>query len=114
MDEGEIDGATGTGTAGSGTTEPELEFEFYSSSFCGACVHTRAVLSRAASLIPGASLYEYDVALDPQRAHDAGIAATPTVIVRGRDHEEVLRASGVPTLDQVLVAAERALHQRAS
>lgn len=93
---------------------PRVILELFTSTFCGACLHTRSVLTRAVALIPGAELHEYDVALDPQRARDSCITSNPTVIVRDGRATEVHRASGVPTLDQVLVAAERALHQRAS
>jgi len=96
------------------STSPRLVFELYSSTFCGACLHTRSVLSRALDLVPGSELHEYDVALDPDRARDNGITATPSVIVRDSGGVEVQRASGVPTLDQVLVAAAHALHPEAS
>lgn len=96
------------------TAGPRLVFELYSSTFCGACLHTRGALSRAVALVPGAMLREYDVALDPDRARDSGITATPSVIVRDSGGTEVQRASGVPTLDQVLVAAARALRPEAS
>ena len=85
-----------------------IEFELFSSSFCGACRQTRSVLDRAAQLVPTAVVREHDVAFDPDLAERARIDATPTVIVRSGGIE-VMRASGVPTIDQVLTAAARAL-----
>jgi thiol-disulfide isomerase/thioredoxin len=90
-------------------TTPTVTFELYSSSFCGACRQTRAVLDRAASLVAGATVREFDVAFAPDAAEAAAIETTPTVIVRGGDGREVSRAGGVPMIDQVLTAAVRAL-----
>ncbi|MFC5502007.1 thioredoxin [Lysinimonas soli] len=83
--------------------------DLYSSSFCAACTATRAVLERAAELVPAMELVERNVASFPDDAEAAGIRATPTAIVRDRDGAEVFRAEGVPTLDQVLVALARAV-----
>lgn len=105
--EGEHGGMDGDSVHSEGV--PAMEFELFSSSFCGACLHTRAVLSRAVDLVDGAALRERDVALDPGRAQELGITATPTVIVRDALGREIQRASGVPTLDQVLLAAARAM-----
>ncbi|QCR20769.1 thioredoxin [Agrococcus sp. SGAir0287] len=83
--------------------------ELFSTSFCGACRQTRAMLDRAASLVPGAAVVEHDLALEPELGEAHGIVRSPTVVVRSSDGREVLRAAGVPTVPQVLVAAERAL-----
>lgn len=105
--------ARGTGPVpGGAAVSHTVEFELFTSSFCGACLHTRSVLTRAAGLVPGAELLEHDVALEPGVAERAGITTTPTVIVRDREGGEVLRAAGVPTLDQVLAAAAKALPPR--
>lgn len=85
------------------------QFELFSAAFCGACRVTRSVLTRAAQLVPGATLVEHDIAFEPDLAADRGIEATPTVIVRDSAGTEVFRASGVPTIDQVLSAAVLAL-----
>ncbi len=85
-----------------------MEFELYSTSFCGACRRTRAVLERVAALIPDAAVREFDVAAAPERAATLGIRATPTVVVRSGSGADILRAEGVPTIDHVLVAAARA------
>lgn len=88
---------------------PSIVFELFSSSFCGACRQTRSVLDRARQLIPGAVVREHDVALEPDLAEQHTIEATPTVIVRDASLAEVMRASGVPSMDHILVAAARAL-----
>ncbi len=72
-------------------------------------MQTRAVLAEARRLVPALSVTERDVAREPERAERDGIRSTPTVIVLGADGAEVFRAEGVPTLNQVLVAAARAL-----
>jgi thioredoxin 1 len=84
---------------------PAVRFELYSSSFCGACAHTRQILGVALAAVEGITVREFDVAFDPGRAEAEGIDATPTVIVRDAAGAEVFRAPGVPTLDQVLAAA---------
>jgi len=89
-----------------------MRFELYTSSFCGACAQTRAILSRALPLVPGARMSEHSVESEPDRAEAARIVATPTVILRSADGAEVLRATGVPTIDQVLSAAVRALDRQ--
>jgi len=81
--------------------------ELYSSAFCGPCRSTRAVLHRAAQLVPSLRVVEVDVADEVARAEAAGITATPTVLVRDADGVEVFRAAGAPTLPQVLLALDR-------
>ena len=78
--------------------------DLYSSSFCGACTATRAVLDEAARLVPAARVVERNVARDPDAAEAERIVSTPTVIVRREDGSEVFRAEGVPTIDRVLGA----------
>lgn len=86
-----------------------FEFEFFSSSFCSPCTHTRAVLEQAVALLPSATLREHNIADIPERAETLGIRSTPTVIVRDGDGAEVMRAEGVPTINHLLVAAEKAM-----
>lgn len=81
----------------------------YSSAFCEPCMRTRAVIADAARLVPGARVIEIDVAQHADRAEDAGIRSTPTVVVLDRQNAEVFRAEGVPSLEQVLVALARAV-----
>jgi thiol-disulfide isomerase/thioredoxin len=78
--------------------------DLYSSSFCGACTATRAVLDEAARLVPRARIVERNVALEPEAAAAEDIRSTPTVIIRRDDGAEVFRAVGVPTVDRVLGA----------
>lgn len=81
----------------------------YTSAFCAPCMQARSVLSEAAALVPGAVVEERDVAFRMAEAEADGIRSTPTVIVQRQDGVEVFRASGAPTLNQVLVAAAKAL-----
>lgn len=86
-----------------------MELTLVSSSFCGACARTRTVLAEAARFLPDATVTEIDVAQDPDAAERLDIRFTPTVIVRDSAGKEVFRATGVPTIPQVLTAAVRAL-----
>jgi len=82
---------------------------FFSSSFCDPCIQTRAVLAQVAELVPAARIAELDVARDTEEAEKAGIRSTPTVVVLDASHNEVFRAEGVPTVNQVLVALAKAV-----
>jgi len=70
---------------------------------------TRAVLAEAGRLIPEAAVVEKDVVKFETDAAAAGIRSTPTVIVTDVGGAEVFRAEGVPTLNQVLAAAAKAV-----
>ena len=86
-----------------------MELILFSSSFCEPCTQTRAVLAEVERMVPQATVVEFDVARDSGEAEAHGIRATPTVLVRTADGTEVFRGVGAPTLDQVLVAAAKAL-----
>ena len=86
-----------------------MQFTLFTSAFCGPCMSTRAVLAEAGRLIPGAAVVEKDVVRFEEDAERAGIRSTPTVIVTDARGAEVFRAEGVPTLNQVLVVASKAL-----
>jgi len=86
-----------------------MELTYFSSAFCEPCMQTRAVLAEVERLVPQASVRELDVARDVVEAEADGIRITPTVIIRDAAGVEVFRATGVPTLAQVLVAAAKAL-----
>ncbi len=86
-----------------------MELLLFTSAFCGACTRTRATVTEAVRLVPGATLTELDVVRAPDEAQAAGIRRTPTVVVRDDAGVEVFRAEGVPTLPQVLAAAAKAL-----
>ncbi|GAA4156636.1 hypothetical protein GCM10022286_07160 [Gryllotalpicola daejeonensis] len=86
-----------------------MELTLFTSAFCGPCMATRAVLAEAGRLIPGAAVVEKDVVAFEAEAEASGVRTTPTVIVKDAGGAEVFRAEGVPTLNQVLVAAAKAL-----
>jgi len=91
-----------------------VSFQLFTTSFCGACRQTRAVLDEAVRLLSGAAVSEHDVAFEPGLAESLDIRSTPTVIMRDADGSEIHRAVGVPTIRQVLVAAAKALDARAT
>jgi len=86
-----------------------MEFLFFSSAFCEPCAQTRAVLAQMSAMVPQARVRELDVAHDAEEAEANRIRNTPTVLVRNAEGIEVFRASGVPSLTQVLGAAAKAL-----
>ncbi|HSP53524.1 MAG TPA: thioredoxin family protein [Cryobacterium sp.] len=86
-----------------------MELTYFSSAFCEPCMQTRAVLAEVERLVPQATVRELDVARDAPEAEAEGIRITPTVIIRDAAGVEVFRATGVPTLSQVLVAAAKAI-----
>lgn len=86
-----------------------MELTFFSSAFCEPCVQTRAILAEVERLVPAATVRELDVARDNAEAEAADIRNTPTIIVHNAAGEEVFRATGVPTLAQVLIATAKAL-----
>jgi thioredoxin 1 len=86
-----------------------MELIFFSSAFCAPCLQTRAVLAEVERLVPAATVVELDVAHDNAAAEAAGIRSTPTIVVKNDAGAEVFRASGVPTLAQVLTATAKAL-----
>jgi thiol-disulfide isomerase/thioredoxin len=86
-----------------------VQLIFFASSFCEPCIQTRAVLDSASKLVPTLKIAELDVARETEQAERAGIRSTPTVIVVNDADEEVFRAEGVPSLNQVLVALAKAV-----
>jgi hypothetical protein len=91
------------------SSSPGVHFELFTTSFCGACRQTRMVLNRVLDLVPGSTLTEYDIATDPERAESLAIEHSPTTIIRDGTGREISRATGVPSIPQVLVAAARNL-----
>jgi thiol-disulfide isomerase/thioredoxin len=88
----------------------ELSVTLYSSSFCGACTSTRQTLDRVAPLVGSrVSWREVNVADAPDESEARGIVATPTIVITDASGVERVRASGVPTPDQVLTALAAAL-----
>jgi hypothetical protein len=86
-----------------------MNLTLYTSAFCEPCMQTRAILAEASRLVPAATVTELDVARNVERAETDRIRVTPTVIVSTAAGDEVFRAEGVPTLQQVLVAAAKAV-----
>ena len=86
-----------------------MKLLFFSSAFCDPCIQTRAVLGQVADLVPAATMAELDVARHTAEAERAGIRSTPTVIVLNDADEEVFRAEGAPTVNQVLAACAKAV-----
>ncbi|MFC0678424.1 hypothetical protein ACFFGH_11300 [Lysobacter korlensis] len=71
-------------------------------------MQTRRVLAEAAKLVPAMELTELDIVRDASDAERERVRSTPTVVVHG-NAEEVFRAEGVPSLNQVLVALAKAV-----
>ena len=86
-----------------------MKLLFFSSAFCDPCIQTRAVLTEVGKLVPSAMIVELDVARDVERAEQADIRSTLTIVVLDGSDAEVFRAEGPPTVDQVLVALAKAV-----
>jgi predicted DsbA family dithiol-disulfide isomerase len=86
-----------------------MDVDFFSSTFCEPCMLTRSVLAEAHRLVPAMSLTEHDVVRDEKMAEAGGIRSTPTVLIRDASGNEIFRAEGVPSLNQVLVALAKAV-----
>ncbi len=101
----------------------ELSVTLYTSSFCGACTAARATAARAAELLGDRVEWrEVNVADAPAESERAAITATRTVVIRASapgaaaaeaapvsDAPELFRASGAPTVPQLLTAIAGAL-----
>jgi hypothetical protein len=66
-------------------------------------------MAEVVRIAPAVKVTEFDIVRDEARAFAEGIRSTPTVIVHDADGAEVFRAEGVPTIQQVLVAAAKGL-----
>lgn len=86
-----------------------MELTLFTSAFCEPCMQTRSVMAEVARLVPTATITELDIVRFEEQAMAEGIRSTPTVIVRTSEGTEVFRAEGVPTVQQVLVAAAKAI-----
>ena len=86
-----------------------MELQFFSSTFCEPCMHTRIVLDEVKRLMPEVTIREYDVANHSQLAEAAGVRSVPTVVLMGDDNHEKFRATGEPSVNHVLVAIANAL-----
>ena len=86
-------------------TVADLEFVIYTSR-CGACRLTRERIELVVDAVGRGRVgwREVDVISDPEDAEADGVDRTPTVILLLADGTEAMRASGVPTIEQVLTA----------
>jgi thioredoxin-like negative regulator of GroEL len=78
----------------------------FSSAFCAPCRATRRILGDIAAETPGVAHIEVDAEHHLDVVRRLGILRTPTTIVLGAHGQEVTRATGAPTKQQVLSALE--------
>ncbi len=76
----------------------------FSSAFCAPCRATRRVLDDVAGSTPGVAHIEVDAEHHLDVVRRLGILRTPTTIVLSSHGDEVTRATGAPTRQQVLAA----------
>lgn len=76
----------------------------FSSAFCTPCRAARRVLADVASTTPGVRHVEVDAEQHLDLVRHLGVLRTPTTLVLATDGTERLRASGVPSRAQVVVA----------
>jgi len=81
----------------------------FSSAFCAPCRATRRVLDEVATATPGVRHIEVDAEQHLDVVRRLGILRTPTTIVLGRRGDEVTRATGAPTKQQVFAALGQAV-----
>jgi thiol-disulfide isomerase/thioredoxin len=82
---------------------------FFSSAFCDPCATARNTLDQVSKLVPSVNYAELDVARHSDEAERAGIVSTPTIVIVAANGDEVFRAQGAPTLNQMLVALAKAV-----
>ncbi|HEY9562522.1 MAG TPA: thioredoxin family protein [Nocardioides sp.] len=80
----------------------------FSSAFCAPCRATRRTLGEVAEIVPGVRHIEVDAELHLALVRELGIMRTPTTLVLDASGQEVTRAAGAPSKDQVLQALGRA------
>jgi thioredoxin 1 len=98
--------ATNSDTA---SAEKRATVLFFSSAFCDPCATARDTLDQVATLVPRVDYAELDVARYPDEAERAGILSTPTIVIVAANGDEVFRAHGAPTVNQMLVALAKAM-----
>jgi len=76
----------------------------FSSAFCAPCRATRRVLEDVASSVPGVIHLEVDAEHHLDVVRRLGILRTPTTLVLSDQGDEVARATGAPSKQQVLAA----------
>jgi thiol-disulfide isomerase/thioredoxin len=81
----------------------------FSSAFCAPCRATRRILGDVAATVPGVVHVEIDAEHHLDLVRRVGVLRTPTTLVLGPTGQEVTRAAGAPTREQVLGALDRLL-----
>lgn len=76
----------------------------FSSAFCAPCRAARRVLEDVASVVPGVRHVEVDAEHHLDLVRNLGILRTPTTLILDASGNEVTRAAGAPTRQQVLGA----------
>jgi thioredoxin 1 len=92
-----------------GPAEPRPTVLFFSSAFCDPCATARNTLDEVSKLVPRVDYAELDVARHSDEAERAGILSTPTIVIVAANGDEVFRAYGAPTVNQMLVALAKAV-----
>jgi thiol-disulfide isomerase/thioredoxin len=81
----------------------------FSSAFCAPCRATKRVLSDIAGSVDGVVHVEIDAESNLELVRRLGIMKTPTTLVLDSAGREVVRASGQPRKEHVLVGLGQAL-----
>ena len=81
----------------------------FSSAFCAPCRATRRVLAQVADVVPGVVHVEVDAEHHLELVRRLGISRTPTTLILDAHGQEVSRASGAPTRDEVLATLAKSL-----
>ena len=81
----------------------------FSSAFCAPCRATRRVLEGVTGTTTGVAHIEVDAEHHLDVVRRLGILRTPTTLVLGAQGQEVTRATGAPTTQQVLAALGQAV-----
>jgi thiol-disulfide isomerase/thioredoxin len=81
----------------------------FSSAFCAPCRATRRVLGDVAQAVPGVVHVEVDAEHHLELVRRLGILRTPTTLVLDSRGQEVSRASGAPTKDEVIATLGRVI-----
>ncbi|TQO20960.1 thiol-disulfide isomerase/thioredoxin [Rhodoglobus vestalii] len=104
-------GATASGAIENDTTSAESQptVLFFSSSFCDPCATARNTLDQVSKLVSHVRYAELDVARHSDEAERAGIVSTPTIVIVAANGDEIFRAQGAPTVNQMLVALAKAV-----
>lgn len=81
----------------------------FSSAFCAPCRATRRVLLEVAGMVPGIVHVEVDAEHHLELVRRLGVSRTPTTLILDAHGQEVSRASGAPTRDEVLATLANGL-----